>query len=117
MAARIFEAGGRADAGKGLVAAQPDGFDFGKVGTLNGKAHHALGIGFPHVNREEHVMRAADRADADETGNHFAHAALPELAYVLVYCAVQRPTIAAKNSRLDFLQMLYCACIFRLSPT
>ena len=54
-------------------------------------------------------MRAANRANGDETGNHFAHAALPELAYVLVYCAVQRPSKAAKNSLMALLQMLSCA--------
>ena len=77
MAVGIFEAGGRADAGKGLVAAQPDGFVFGKAAALIGKAHQALGVGFLHVERAEHDMRAADRAYVDETGNLLAHARPP----------------------------------------
>ena len=73
---------------------------------MNGKAQQALGVGFVHVEHREHDMGAADRADGDETGNLFAHAALPELAYVLVYCAVQCPSSAAKNSRMALLQTL-----------
>ena len=77
MAAGVFNARGRSDAREGLVAAQPHGFVFGEVAALNGKAHQTFRVGFLHVERQEHDIRAADGANGDKPGNLLAHAHPP----------------------------------------
>ena len=73
VAAGIFNARGRTNAGECLVAAQPVGFVFDEISALNGKAHQALRVGLLHVEREEYDMRAADSPDGNESGNLLAH--------------------------------------------
>jgi hypothetical protein len=66
MTTGVFYAGGRPDAGKRLVASQPDGFVFREVGPLDRKTHEALGVGLPHIERQKHNIRPADGPDGDQ---------------------------------------------------
>ena len=77
MAVGVFDTGGRADAGKRLVAAQPDHLAFGEVGALNGKAHQAFRVSLSHIERENYDIGAADNTDRDKTENFFGHITSP----------------------------------------